>query len=103
MLTSLFFVVAGFIEFAFVLHLHHQNEKQWQKQKTTTKCNECTNDKSTPGSNINNLVSSKKACRVTNVKFNIKKIDLIAFVIGAVLYFLFNVVYWMVFLNFSFD
>ena len=28
MLTSLFFVVAGFLEFAFVLQLHRHNEKE---------------------------------------------------------------------------
>ena len=103
LLTSLFFVVAGFIEFAFVLHLHHINEQQLQKQKATSKCKGCSNDKAASDHIVNNFVSNNKPGLVTNVMFDIKKIDIIAFVIGLVLYFLFNVVYWTVFLNFSFD
>ena len=103
LLTSLFFVVAAFVEFAFVLHLHHQNERHMQSQKPSVhKCDGCSNGKTTSEQNVNNDRSNEKT-NSFRLKYDIKKIDVVAFIVGAVFYVVFNIIYWVVFLNFDFE
>ena len=95
LLTSLFFVVVAFVEFACVLHLHHKNEKHVENQgKEIRKVSE---------ENANHLSNGIPLVFATKRRFNIKKIDLICFVIGTIMYISFNIIYWTIFLTFHFD
>ena len=38
-----------------------------------------------------------------NLKFNVQKIDRVAFVVGGLLFLSFNVIYWLTFLMFNFN
>ena len=109
-MASLFFVVAGFIEFAFVLQLGRYNETQpvpsLKKFVKNGKINSVdlnlTDNAETspmcPGNNTN-------CCNYRHVKpkFNLRQIDSYAFLIGGVSFLLFNAVYWPTFLFFNFD
>ena len=106
MLTSLFFVVAGFLEFAFVLQLHRHNEKEAidkNNMETTTRNGLLTvmdePQKENPESTSNmNIISSEE-----KKKLSIRKIDFIAFVVGLSLFLLFNVCYWLTFSLYKFN
>ena len=101
MLTSLFFVVVAFVEFACVLHLHHKNEKEAKNKEKEIKTN--NEKKIASEENDNHLSNGIPLVFSTKQRFNIKKIDLICFVIGAVMYISFNIIYWTIFLAFHFD
>ena len=109
-MASLFFVVAGFIEFAFVLQLGRYNEAQpvpsLKKLVKNGKINSVDlnltdnteNSPMCPGNNIT-------CCNLRHAKqrFNLRQIDSYAFLIGGVSFLLFNAVYWPTFLFFNFD
>ena len=97
LLTSLFLIVASFIEFSFVLHLHQRNEKHLQKQKEFRSWMLCI-AKISPKENENSMFYN-----YGKPLFNISKIDRLAFTFGVVFFFLFNVLYWLTFMNFKFN
>ena len=106
MIASLFFVVIGFIEFAFILHLIQRNEKQQDSNKSsesTCKTNDTDKVVSEP------LTVNDMKCPIDNntilvkPKYDVKRIDFIAFEAGILLYVLFNVIYWVVFVNIKLD
>ena len=113
LLTSLFLIVASFIEFFFVLHFHQRNEKHLQKQKELRSWKYHVNWSRNSGENQGNIcyivTISPKANENTmfynygEPLFNISKIDRLAFTFGVVLFFLFNVLYWLTFMNFKFN
>ena len=97
LLTSLFLVVASFIEFIFVLHLHQRNEKHLQKQKELRSWR-LSIAKISPKENETTMFYN-----YGKPLFNISKIDRLAFTIGVAFFFLFNVFYWLTFMNFRFN
>ena len=101
MLTSLFFVVAGFIEFAFVLQLHQYNEKQQKKQETVSKWKSYKNGTLT--TNINELNQIENGgINIIDPVYNVRKLDIVAFSVVGAMFLLFNIIYWVVFLAFDF-
>ena len=92
MLTSLFFVVAGFIEFAVVLQLHQYNKKCMIKKKSARKWKRKMH-----------ILSQKENAITIKPIFNIYKIDRVAFAVGGLSFILFNVMYWFTFLIFNFN
>ena len=86
MVTSLFFVAANLIEFAFVLHLHQYNEKCMMKQQLIRQWKR----------KMDNLTETEKTIKP---KYNIQKIDRVAFAVGGLLFLLFNVLYWFLAFN----
>ena len=116
MLTSLFFVVAAFLEFAFVLQLHRGNELE-----DTDEATNATNVRNGKSSTLieetialteNNGSERKSAMTVSSKsrfrheekqKVNVRKIDLGAFVVGLLLFLVFNLIYWLTFSLYSFN
>lgn len=96
MLASLFFVVAGFIEFAFVLQLGRYNENKQGGNRILRNGNVKPVDLSI----IENELS---ICLDETPKFNLRKIDQVAFVVGGLSFLLFNAIYWVAFLTFNFN
>ena len=147
MLTCLFFVVAGFVEFAIVLQLHRCNEKEKNikslgRANSTNHFERCKSkengliireeskyfdDVQEDASPMTSLKSTKfgldivtknigrnrrknKNCKANfgkytakndacHLKFNVQKIDAVAFGIVSVLFILFNVIYWATFID----
>ena len=93
MLTSLFFVVAGFIESAFVLHLYESNQKHLMMQQAV-------NNLLAKRKNEMENLSKKESGNPIKPKYNVQKIDLVAFSVGVLLVVLFNVIYWLTLLVF---
>ena len=95
LLISIFFVVIGMIQFAFVLHLHQYNQKELfedkGKRRKSLKKNLLWYD------NVGYVSQNE------NRKFNIRKIDNIAFNVVGTLFIVFNLLYWTIFMTFSFD
>ena len=99
-MTCLFFVVGGFIEFAFVLQLQQYNEKHMTKPRITTKFD---------GYGLRPIRSKHHRIKPSeNSEFNVipqvfdvRKIDIIAFAVVCLLFILFNVIYWVTFLGFT--
>ena len=87
MVISLLFVVAAFIEFAVVLRLHQYNEKRLAKQKIVRKWKMKMNKS-----------SQNESEDALKPRFNIEHIDIAAFSVYGLLYFVFNVVYWLIFM-----
>ena len=101
LLASLFFVVAGFIEFAFVLQLERYNEKsQAPPMKKIIKNGKINSIDLTLTDNTEN---STMAPHHGKQRFDLRKIDQYAFLIGGVSFLLFNAVYWPTFLFFNLD
>ena len=100
MLTCLFFVVAGFIEFAIVLQLQHYNEKHMAKPMTTMKFD---------GYGLRPIQSKHHRIKPSENRefnviprvFDVRKIDIIVFAVVCILFILFNVIYWVAFLGFT--
>ena len=106
LIASLFFVVIGFIEFAFILHLIQRNEKQQDSnQSSESTCKTDDTDKAALELlMVNNIKYTTKDKNIlVKPKYDVKKIDFIAFEVGTFLYVLFNVVYWVVFVNIKLD
>ena len=96
MLTSLFFVVAGFLEFACVLQLARYNENNQHGNQFMRN----GNVKPVELSFIENELTINPD---EKPKFNLRKIDQVAFFFGALLFLLFNAIYWCTFLMFDFN
>ena len=92
MLASLFFVVAGFIQSALVVHLQQCNEEHIRKQEGLR----------TLIRTMANL-SQKEHLTAIKPRYNIHKIDLVACAVCGTLFFLFNVIYWLTFFGFNFN
>ena len=110
MLASLFFVVAGFIEFAFVLQLGRYNESYPVSTLKKVVKNGKINSVDIPLTDTNNennsmcLQDKTVQCnRHGKQRFNLRKIDQYAFLVGGASFLLFNAVYWPTFLFFNFD
>jgi hypothetical protein len=106
MLTSLFFVVAGFLEFAFVLQLHRQNEKEAIHKNRTekiTRNGQLTVTNEPQKENLENMSNMNVISSDEEQQFNIRKIDFIAFVVGLLLFLLFNLFYWLTFSLYKFN
>ena len=86
--------MAGVIEFAFVLHLHHYNEAQAAKQAGLRWWN--VNGGSPEENGDARYQHSTK-------KFNIKKIDRIAFIVSQLSLLFFNIIYFFIFKTFNFN
>jgi hypothetical protein len=100
LLASLFFVVAGFIEFAFVLQLGRCNEKSTPplaKLLRNGKINTIDLSPTEHNEYDEYCYSNGKQ------KFNLRKIDHWAFLVCALLFILFNAIYWPTFLLFNFN
>ena len=100
-------MVAGFLEFAFVLQLHRHIEKDAidkNNARTTTRNGQLTlmdglqKENSQESTSNMDIMSS-----VEKQKLSIRKVDFIAFVVGLLLFLLFNVVYWLTFLFYEFN
>ena len=96
----------GFIEFAFVLHLNQRNEKNLKSdQSSDSHCKDNDKDKRVSEpltvNNIKCTIDDKTV--LVKPKHDVKKIDLIAFKVGTLLYVLFNVIYWIIFANIKLD
>ena len=96
----------GFIEFAFVLHLNQRNEKTIKSdQSSESHCKENDTDKAASEpltvNNIKCTIDDKTV--LVKPKYDIKKIDFVAFEVGTLLYVIFNVIYWVVFANIKLD
>ena len=116
MLTSLFFVVAAFLEFAFVLQLHRGNEVEDTDEtangsnvrngKSSTLMEETvalTENNGSEKKYAMNMSSKSRRRYEEKQKINIRKIDLVAFVVGLLLFLVFNLIYWLTFSLYSFN
>ena len=108
-------MVAAFLEFAFVLQLHRGNEPEDTDERTYTK-NIGNGKSSTLMEETSTLMENSASERKPAVasfkaktrneekpRVNIRKIDLGAFVVGLLLFLVFNLVYWMTFSLYSFN
>ena len=87
-------MVADFVEFAVALHLLQFNEKKKRsrqkystKKKTSLKLAAIKDDE------------SSTVC-LTKPFFNLRKIDRVSFVVATILFLVFNITYWIVYMNF---
>ena len=90
-------MVADFVEFAVALHLHQFNEKKKRsRQKTSSK------KKFSIKSCNHHPVKEDENSTICIAKpfFNIRGIDRISFVVAMILFLIFNVTYWIVYMNF---
>ena len=106
LLTSLFIVVAGFLEFAFILFLKKHYQKQVKNERELLKCKNYRNGKAN-GNNANEdeiLIDPQiiiQNCWANNIEISndtserIRKIDTIALFIFGVFFFLFNAIYFI--------
>ena len=94
-------MVAGFIEFAFVIQLERYNEKHpvpsLKKFVKNGKIN------SVDLTFTDNTENSTIALHHGKLRFDLRKIDQYAFLIGGISFLFFNAVYWPTFLFFNFD
>ena len=97
LLTSLIFIVAGFIEFAFILLLHQHNENVVQRKKQLSTWKEYWNGSTNPNHVYDSVIENGTANSLIPV-FNTRKIDVAGFFVFGVLYLLFNVAYWSIYL-----
>ena len=79
------------IQFAFILHLYHINEKNYlQKRRNGIKCS-----------------LEEKSLKILKAKekhiFDIRKIDNIAFNVVVSSFIIFNILYWVIFLTYDFN
>ena len=111
MLASLFFVVAGFIEFAFVLQLERYNEnhsmltpKKLVKNGKVNSIDLTLTDNNTENNGMC-LQDKSISCNPHHgkQKFDLRRIDQYAFFVGGLSFLLFNAVYWPTFLFYNFD
>ena len=105
LLTSLFIVVAGFLEFAFILFLKQHHQKQVKNERELLKWKNYWNGKAN-GNNANEdkiLIDPQiiiQSCWANNLEISndtserARKID-ITFFIFVVFFFLFNVIYFI--------
>ena len=96
MLTSLFFVVLGLVQFSFVLHLHQCNSIREQEKKRIRE--EDVNGENLIQKEHGHLPLFKT---VEPYHYNIRKIDRAAFYITGLLFFVFNALYWLKFMTFG--
>ena len=110
MLTSLFFVVTAFIEFAIVQQLHRSNENfiiQERKKQETQKNGKLAvtidaTEKNGHGENTSeNLLNNPVKER--NPRFDVVKIDFGAFLVCLFLFLFFNLGYWPLFSLYNFN
>ena len=90
-------MVAGFIEFAFVLQLERSNVQSLKKFVKNGKNN------SGDLTHADNTENSTIALHDGKLRFDLRKIDQYAFLIGGISFLFFNAVYWPTFLFFNFD
>jgi hypothetical protein len=106
LLASLLFVVTCFIEFAFVLQFHHHNDVEDidQKDETTTtiRYGELTVTYE-PKKEDNVKIANMNITSNAKPTVNVRKIDRVAFVIGLLLFMVFNLVYWLTFSFYDFN
>ena len=109
-------MVAAFLEFAFVLQLHRANEPEDTDDRTNDtnigngKSSTLMEETATLMENSAaerkpaiNISSKAKNRNEEKPRVNIRKIDLGAFVIGLLLFLVFNLVYWLTFSLYSFN
>ena len=99
-------MVTGFIEFAFVLQLHHHNDVEdidhQDETATIIKYGEMTVTYE-PKKDDDVKTANMKIISNAMPKLNLRKIDRAAFVIGLLLFLVFNLVYWLTFSLYDFN
>ena len=99
LLASLFFVVAAFIEFACVLQMERYNGVAQIISGETTRL--LKNGDITTTTIVQQDYDQRSNSSIDKPRFDLRKIDRIAFVVGGLMFLLFNLVYWFVFLIFD--
>jgi len=99
LLASLFFVVAAFIEFACVLQMERYNGVAQIISGETTRL--LKNGDITTTTIVQQDYDKRSNSNIDQPRFDLRKIDRIAFVVGGLMFLLFNLVYWFVFLIFD--
>ena len=100
LLASLFFVVAAFIEFACVLQMERYNGvSQIIYGGETTRL--LKNGDITTTTIVQQDYDKRSNSNIDKPRFDLRKIDRIAFVVGGLMFLFFNLVYWFVFLIFD--
>ena len=99
LLASLFFVVAAFIEFACVLQMERYNGVAQIISGETTRL--LKNGDITTTTIVQQEYDKRSNSNIDKPRFDLRKIDRIAFVVGGLMFLLFNLVYWFVFLIFD--
>ena len=99
LLASLFFVVAAFIEFACVLQMERYNGVAQIISGETTRL--LKNGDITTTTIVQQDYDQRSNSNIDKPRFDLRKIDRIAFVVGGLMFLLFNLVYWFVFLIFD--
>ena len=106
LLTSLIFIVVGFLEFAFMLLLQQQKEKQLQKQRRKlSKLMEWKDywNGAAKSTEIGDIGIENDMCSIRRPSAIIRQIDVIGFFVFGALYILFNAIYWAIFLFIAID
>ena len=101
MLASLLFVVSDFVEFALALSLNQYNEKKnTRRQKHSIKRKENLKAVLKKENEISTNCTGKPTFTQYTGKTtcNVRKIDRVSFVVASLLFFVFNVMYWIIFL-----
>ena len=101
LLASLLFVVSDFVEFALALSLNQYNEKkQVRRRKYSNKKKENMKVVLKKENEISTNCTGKPTFAQYTGKptFNVRKIDRVSFVVASLLFFVFNVMYWISFL-----
>ena len=83
------------LQFAFALHLHQYNQRESVKDRG--KRRKPSKNNITFHENVGHISPNN------NRKFNIRKIDNIAFNVVGSIFIIFNLLYWTIFMTFSFD
>ena len=102
LLSSLFFLTAAFIESIYIISLHQSNKSRYQislNNKRFRKKKEEHNG--ITKSNNQELSSPPDLNEIYKDRFDIQKIDYYAFVFSGISFFIFNIVYWVLFLFFT--
>ena len=87
-------MVADFVEFAVALHLHQFNEnKKRSRQKYSNKKKASTKHSGTKEDENSSIC-------ITKPFINVRGIDRISFVVAMILFLIFNITYWIVYMNF---
>ena len=87
-------MVADFVEFAVALHLLQINEK---KKRSRQRCN---SKKKTPSKQAEIKDDESYTVSLTKTFFNLRKMDRVSFVVASILFLVFNITYWIVYMNF---
>ena len=102
MLASLFFLVCAFIESIYVLHLQQSNETLLLLQSSVRKWKMAMENgqmvKRKTNNEVDRLQYQRDHSSFVKQTANIKKIDIGAFIVSGVLFFIFNIIYWLTFL-----